>query len=132
MVSGSDSPFAEGLPVKAITQFKGVFLHREPVDMRKAINGLSEMVFSAGMGELMGPYLFVFCGKRRDVIKVLYFDHSGFALWQKRLEKDKFPWPRKRLETVVELRPEQFEWLLDGYDVWKMKPFEILHFSSFS
>ncbi len=118
--------------MKALSQFKGVFLHREPVDMRKAINGLSEIVFSAAMGELMGPYLFVFSGRRRDVIKVLYFDKSGFAMWQKRLEKNKFPWPKKLIETVIHLSPEQFEWLLDGYDVWKMKPFETLYYERFS
>src|ERR1700761_7072126 len=124
----NDPSFAKGMPMKSPSEFKGVFLHREPVDMRKAINGLSAIVFSSGMGELMGPYLFVFCGKKRDGIKVLYFDKSGFALWQKRLEKSKFPWPKKRLESTVAITPEQFEWLLDGYDVWKMKPFETLHF----
>jgi transposase len=81
---------------------------------------------------LMGPYLFVFTGKRRDVLKVLYFDKSGFALWYKKLEKDKFPWPKKLSDSVVKLSPEQFEWLLDGYDVWKMKPFETLHFEHVS
>jgi transposase len=118
--------------MKALSQFKGVLIHREPVDMRKAINGLSEIVSAAEMGELMGPYLFVFTGRRRHVIKVLYFDQSGFALWQKRLEKDKFPWPKKETESVVKLTSEQFEWLLDGYDVWKMKPFETLHFERVS
>lgn len=98
----------------------------------KAINGLSGIVESAGMGELMGPNLFVFSGKRRDVIKVLYFDRSGFALWQKRLERDKFSWPKKFPDEVVHLSPEQFAWLLDGYDVWKMKPFAELHFKRVS
>jgi transposase len=100
--------------------------------MRKAINGLSQIVFEAGMGDLMGPYLFVFCGKRRDGIKILYFDQSGFALWQKRLEKDRFAWPKKHSDAVVALTPEQLEWLLSGYDVWKMKPFENLHFERVS
>ncbi len=110
------------------SDFEGIFIHRDPVDMRKAINGLSGIVGAAGMGELMGPNLFVFSGKRRDVIKVLYFDRSGFALWQKRLERDKFPWPKKSPDEIVHLSPEQFAWLLDGYDVWKMKPFAELHF----
>ncbi len=65
--------------MKALSSFQGVFLHREPVDGRKAINGLSEIVEQARMGELTGSNLFVFCGKRRDVIKILYFDKSGFA-----------------------------------------------------
>ena len=115
--------------MKAISEFKGVFIHRDPVDMRKQINGLSAIVQMSGMGELMGPYLFVFAGRRRHTLKVLYFDKSGFALWQKRLEKDKFPWPKKHTDRVVRLSSEQFAWLLDGYDVWKMKPFEVLHFS---
>lgn len=96
--------------------------------MRRGINGLSEIVQLANMGEIMGPYLFVFTGRRRDLIKVLYFDKSGFALWMKRLEKNKFPWPKKSTDTVVTIRPEQFTWLLSGYDVWKMKPFDEFHF----
>lgn len=84
------------------------------------------------MGDLMESHLFVFTGRRRDVIKVLYFDRSGFALWQKRLEEAKFPWPRKHTDAVVRLTPEQFAWLLDGYDVWKMKPFESLFFERVS
>ena len=96
--------------------------------MRKAINGLSVLVQESGMGELMGPYLFVFCGRRRDVMKVLYFDKSGFALWQKRLEREKFPWPKKFSDEVVHISTEQFSWLLDGYDVWKMRPFTELNF----
>jgi transposase len=117
--------------MKALTEFQGIFIHREPVDMRKAINGLSEIVGAEVMGELMGPNLFVFCGKRRDVMKILYFDKSGFALWQKRLEQEKFPWPRKHEQTVVKVTAEQLRWLLDGYNVWKMKPFEELSFDRF-
>ena len=117
--------------MKAITEFQGIFIHRDPVDMRKAINGLSEIVQAESMGELMGPNLFVFCGRRRGVIKVLYFDRSGFALWQKRLEQERFPWPKLKhcADEVVQLTSEQLQWLLDGYDVWKMKPFEKLQFS---
>lgn len=114
--------------MKRPSDFNGVFLHRDSVDMRKQINGLSEIVQLAKMGDLMGSYLFVFAGRRRDIIKVLYFDRSGFALWMKRLEKDKFPWPRKATDATVRLTPEQFSWLLSGYDVFKMKPFEELHF----
>jgi transposase len=114
--------------MKAVSEFKGVFIHRDPVDMRKGINGLSEVVALAQMGELMGPHLFVFSGRRKDLLKILYFDRSGFALWQKRLEKDKFIWPKKLPDEVVHITPDQLAWLLEGYDVWKMKPFKELHF----
>ncbi len=114
--------------MKRPEDFAGIFIHRERVDMRKSINGLSEIVSEAKMGEIQGPYLFVFAGRRKDTIKVLYLDRSGFALWQKRLELARFPWPKKESEEVVRLTPEQFSFLLDGYDVWKVKPFEKVDF----
>lgn len=109
--------------MKSPHEFKKIFIHREPVDMRKSINGLSEIVQYENMGNLRDPHLFVFCGRKRDVIKVLYFDKSGFCVWMKRLEKEKFPWPKKSPLDVVTLTSEQFAWLLEGYDVWKVKPF---------
>ena len=118
--------------MKALSEFTAVYLHRDPVDGRKAMNGLSEIVEQAQMGDLRSRSLFVFRSKRRDSIKILYFDKSGFALWQKRLEQEKFPWPQKHTESVVGLTSLQLQWLLDGYDVWKMKPFSEFHFSRVS
>ncbi len=117
--------------MKSPISFKKVFIHRDPVDMRKAINGLSEIV-QLGMGNLMEPHLFVFSSRRRDVVKILYFDRGGFCLWQKRLELEKFPWPRKATDEVVTVTPEQLSWLLEGYDIWKIKPFTSLHFEKVS
>lgn len=118
--------------MKSLKDFTKVFIHRDPVDMRKQINGLSALVESARMGSLMAPHLFVFMGRKRDSIKILYFDRSGFALWQKRLEAAKFIWPRKHTESVVQISSDQLAWLLDGYDVWKMKPFENLFYERVS
>ncbi len=77
--------------MKRPEDFAGIFIHRDRVDMRKSINGLSGVVQEAQMGDLRGSYLFVFCGRRKNTIKVLYWDKSGFALWQKRLEEARFP-----------------------------------------
>jgi transposase len=132
MASRVCSLCSSGAAVKDIKLFNSVLFHREPVDMRRGINGLSEIVQSALMGELMGRNLFVFSGRRRNTIKVLYFDKSGFCLWQKRLEKERFPWPKKLTESVVSISPEQFAWLLEGFDVWKVKPFEELYFEKVS
>ena len=67
-----------------------VYLHCEPVDLRKAIDGLS-LIVEQGMGlSVYDSALFVFCNRRRDKLKVLYWDNSGFCLWYKRLEKEKF------------------------------------------
>lgn len=114
--------------MKSVKEFTNVFIHREAVDMRRGINGLSEIVQMANMGELMGRNLFVFCGRRRNSIKILYFDKSGFALWQKRLEQNRFIWPKKITDEVIHITPEQLSWLLEGYDVWRMRPFEELQF----
>ena len=118
--------------MKSVSLFTNIFIHREAVDMRRGINGLCDLVQAECMGELSGKNLFVFCGKRRDSIKVLYFDRSGFCLWQKRLDVDKFPWPKKSLEEIVVISAQQFSWLLEGFDVWKMKPFEEIKFERVS
>ena len=114
--------------MKSASAFAQIFIHREPADMRRGINGLAELVQTSGMGDLRGKNLFVFSGRRKDSIKVLYFDRSGFCLWQKRLERDKFPWPKKLTEAVVSITPQQFSWLLEGFDVWKIKPFADANF----
>ncbi|MDP5211117.1 IS66 family insertion sequence element accessory protein TnpB [Microbulbifer sp. 2205BS26-8] len=107
-----------------------IYLHRGPVDFRKAINGLSLIVEQTMALSPFDPALFVFCNKRRDKLKVLYWDHTGFCLWQKQLEKDKFKWPRKYQDDVVELTAEQFDWLLRGYDILQMQPHQVLQFGT--
>jgi len=116
--------------MKSAKEFENVFLHKGDVDMRRGINGLSEIVQSADMGNLTGKNLFVFAGRRKNSVKVLYFDRSGFCLWQKRLDQERFPWPKKLTDDVVRLTPEQFAWLLEGFDVWKIKPFEDMKFET--
>ena len=107
-----------------------VYLHREPVDFRKAING-SSVIVEEGMGlSPFEPGLFVFCNKRRDKLKVLYWDRTGFCLWQKRLERERFLWPRRHVDEVVLFTPEQFAWLLRGLDVGRLQPHASLHFGS--
>lgn len=72
-----------------------VFLYRDFVDFRKSINGLSLIVEQKMQVSPLTGSVFVFCNKGRDKLKVLYWDKTGFVLWYKRLEKDKFKWPTK-------------------------------------
>ncbi|GLS24438.1 transposase [Marinibactrum halimedae] len=104
-------------------------MHRNPVDFRKAINGLSVIVSDIMELDVYQPALFVFCNKRRDQIKVLYWDYTGFALWQKRLEKDKFKWPKKKSLDTVSITHEQWSWLLRGVDFEKIQPHQTLKYS---
>lgn len=99
-----------------------VYLHREPVDFRKSINGLAVIVEGEMAHSPLSGALFVFCNRARDKLKLLYWDRSGFALWYKRLEQAKFHWPRRDREPVVELGEQQLHWLLAGYDITRMQP----------
>lgn len=60
---------------------------------------------------------------------MLYWDSTGFALWQKRLEKDKFKWPRKDPFATVVVNHEQWCWLLRGFDFAHLKPHKQLSFT---
>ncbi len=107
-----------------------VYLHRDPVDFRKAINGLSLIVSEEMELNPFDRAIFVFCNKRQSQLKVLYWDESGFVLWQKRLEKERFKWPKRLNEETIRLSGEQWHWLLRGFDIMQIKPHQSLSFSS--
>lgn len=107
-----------------------VYLCTEPVDFRKAIGGLS-LIVEQELG--LSPFeqtLFVFINRRRDKVKILYWEKNGFCLWYKRLEKQTFKWIPCPLSATVTLTGEQLNRLLDGFDLWRNKPHESLHFES--
>ena len=106
-----------------------IYLHRDPVDFRKAINGLAVIVSEQMALPPCEPALFVFCNRRHTQLKVLYWDETGFALWQKRLEKDKFQWPKRDPHSTVVISHEQWCWLLRGFDITKWQPHKPLFFT---
>lgn len=112
--------------------FNHIYLHRDVVDFRKSINGLSIIV---EQDMLLSPFdsaVFVFCNKGRDKLKILYWDHSGFCLWYKRLEKDKFKWPRKNKQDIISLSHEQMDWLLRGLDIANLTPHSAQRYKNLS
>ena len=93
-----------------------IYLALGSTDMRKSINGLSILVEqSLDLSPFSGD-LFVFCNRRQNIIKVLYWDRNGFCLWHKRLEKHRFKWPSSA-EQVVTIDAHQLQWLLYGLDI---------------
>ena len=101
-----------------LSKDKRVFIRMGFTDMRKQINGLSALVQELRPeGPFDGSY-YVFCGKTRRVVKVVYWDANGFCLWQKRLERDSFPWPKNGRE-LNEITRQNIKLLLRGIDVWK-------------
>jgi len=99
-----------------------VYLCCEVVDLRKSINGLSILVEQHLALDPFRPHLFVFCNRKRDKIKVLYWERTGFVLWYKRLEKDRFAWPVDAKEETVSLTGRELNWLLDGIDIFRLRP----------
>ena len=77
-----------------------IFVRPGSTDMRSQINGLSvlaeyEMKLDPGSGNL-----FMFCSKNRKNLKCIYWDKNGFCMFQKKLEKDKFPWPKVSVKSI--------------------------------
>ena len=107
-----------------------VYLCREVVDMRKSINGLSAWVEQELGLDPFGPQLFVFCNRKRDKIKILYWERSGFVLWYKRLEKQRFPWPRRDPNGVIQMTGRELNWLLDGIDLFRLRPHDDLSYDN--
>lgn len=106
-----------------------VYLCVEPVDFRRQINGLATLVQDQLAMNPFSAQLFCFTNRRRNQCRVLYWERSGFVLWTKRLERERFAWPR-RGDTVLTLSGEQLNRLLDGYDIWRMRPHAPLHYAS--
>ena len=118
------------ISVKWLSDAVQVYLHRDYVDFRKAINGLV-VIIETDMQ--LSPYedaVFVFCNRSRDKLKVIHWDRTGFVLWYKRLEESKYVWPRRCDETVIELSNEQLQWLLSGYDIVRMQGHRVLNYGS--
>jgi transposase len=67
-----------------------IHLYDQAVDMRKSFEGLSALVEAAFPGKLLTGSLFLFLNRRRNLIKILYWEGDGFAIWYKRLEQGTF------------------------------------------
>ena len=106
-----------------------VYLAAGFTDMRKAINGLSMLVEAQLELDPFSGHLFVFCNRRRNMIKVLYWDRNGFCLWHKRLEKHRFRWPES-WDQVLQLDQRQLNWLLDGLEVQQGRAHSRLSYST--
>lgn len=109
-----------------------VYLHREFVDFRKAVNGLC-LIVEQELG--LNPFdesLYVFCNKRRDRLKILHWDKTGFVLWFKRLEQDKFKWPSEAPNEILQLSEQSFHWLLSGLPIKPPEPHKPLNYQLLS
>jgi transposase len=95
-----------------------VWLVAGHTDMRKGFDGLAAIVQTALAQNPFGGHVFVFRGRRGDIIKVMWFDGQGLMLLSKRLERGRFVWPQA-IEGRVALSAAQLSMLLEGID-WRM------------
>lgn len=90
-----------------------VYLACGSCDMRKSIDGLAVLVKASFDLDPFSPSLFAFCNRQRNKLKILQWDHNGFWLYYRRLERGKFDWPSSDA-GAVSISYREFRWLLDG------------------
>jgi len=106
-----------------------VYLVLGHTDMRKAINGLSILVEDQLHQDPFCGHLFVFCNRRRNIVKILYWDRNGFCLWQKRLEKHFFRWPESEYQLMT-IDQHQLGWLLQGLSLDQVRAHQALDYTT--
>ena len=106
-----------------------IFVGLEPIDLRWSFDRLAGIVSERIGREARSGALFVFFGKRRDALKVLFFDGTGMCVFYKRLDRGSFrlPEPLEESATTVEVDERVLDDLLDGIEVQPRAPCVLMH-----
>lgn len=96
-----------------------IFVALDPTDMRRGFDGLSGMVQQTLQQDPLSGHLFLFRNRRRDRLKILFWDGDGYALFYKRLARGtfEFPTPQDPQSPSVEIRASELSMLLDGIEL---------------
>lgn len=92
-------------------------------NLRMGIDGLVKTIQETFHENPQTKSLFLFCGRKKDRIKGLYWDNNGYLLLYKRLENGRYKWPRTESE-LKELTEQQFRWLLEGLSIYQKDAFK--------
>lgn len=90
-----------------------IYLYQGAADMRRSFDGLSSLVQNAFPGQLLTGGLFVFLNRRRNLVKVLYWDEDGFSIWSKRLQRGQFKLGKSGRSQITR---REFSMLLEGVE----------------
>lgn len=104
------------IPLAAGTK---IWLAAGVTDMRKGFAGLSMLVQKTLQEDAFSGHLFIFRGRRGDLVKIIWWDSQGACLFSKRLERGRFVWPRAENGKIT-LRQSQLSMLLEGID-WRIQ-----------
>ena len=99
-----------------------VFVATAATDMRKGFNGLSGVISQTLQEDPLSGHLFLFINRRRDRLKIFYWDGDGLAIWYKRLERGRYQLPAAADDVAkVEIRRDELGMLLGGIDLHNIK-----------
>ena len=101
---------------------KKVYIACGYTDLRRGIDGLATIVEQQFQLDPCSDALFLFCGRRTDRIKALYWTGDGYILLYKRLTEKRFQWPRSEAE-LRKLTLQEFRWLMEGLSITQTKAF---------
>jgi transposase len=99
-----------------ISGAKNIYIACGHTDMRKSIDGLAAYALQVFGIDPFTNTLFLFCGRKRDRIKALYWEGDGFVVLYKRIERGRFRWPRSA-EEAKKITWQQFKWLMEGLEI---------------
>ena len=104
----------------SLNRFDHIYIYRPFVDFRKGINGLTLFIQEELQLDPFEKYLFIFCNRGKNRIKALYWDQTGFALWYKCLEKERYKWPFHLNDDLLIVDVEKFNDFLTGLNPWQV------------
>ena len=99
---------------------QNIFIVCGHTDMRCGIDGLAGIITDKYNLDFFIDALFLFCGRKKDRFKALYWDKDGFIIIYKRIEKGNLQWPRNH-EEVKKLTSQELRWLLEGLSIQQPK-----------
>lgn len=94
-----------------------VFVALQPADLRRGFDGLAALAEEVLRRDPLSGHLFVFWNRRRDRVKILFWDRGGYVLWCKRLERGRFRFPSSETAASVEVEAGELMLLLEGIDL---------------
>lgn len=104
----------------ALSSDTKVYIVTGRTDMRRSFDGLMAIIRDTYQMDPYADALYLFCGRKRDTLKALYFGQTGFVLCTKRLDNGTFQWPRDASQ-VRQLTRQQLRWLLEGLSICQPK-----------